>query len=129
MHEDIKTQLEYYRTQAIFWFVMTIISSIIFYYVGYTRNKELAKSFREKPCVVCDAPGVGDHILNFKRIPSRDEEWNMWALCFECHREKTDSQSGLAGFVRAHGLKRIIESKGFYYIEESDKWWHLMANG
>lgn len=125
MERDIKTQLEYYRTQAIFWFVMTLLSVIIFSSMAYKRNKELAKKYRGADCVICSNPGNGDHILNFKRIPSRDEEWNMWSLCFTHHREKTDHKEGLAGFVKDYGLRSTLEQKGFYYTGE--KFWHVKA--
>lgn len=91
------------------------------------RDKQLAKKFRGLPCVICDSPGNGDHILNYKRIPSRDQEWNLWSLCFWHHREKTDHKKGLYGFVNEHGLEDRLIKKGFYFIEESFTWWHEKA--
>jgi len=91
--------------------------------MAYKRDKQLAKDFR-KPCVVCSRPGVGDHILNFKRIPSRDKAWNMWSLCWDCHHEKTISK--LNDFVKKYKLAHLLIEKEFYLLE-NDKWWHKDA--
>jgi 5-methylcytosine-specific restriction endonuclease McrA len=88
------------------------------------RNKQLAEKFRA-PCIICGQDGNGDHILNFKRIPSRDAEWNLWSLCFTHHREKTDM--ALTRFVEKYRLWDALKEKGFFWLEASNKYWHESA--
>lgn len=126
MNDHYKTQAKEYRNMAIFWFIMTLLSVIILGSMGYVRNKELAKSFQGEPCVVCRGHGEGDHILPFKRIPSRDQEWNMWALCRPHHIEKGLHQKGLYGFVSDYGLFKELEDRGFFLLD-NNKFWHRLA--
>ena len=44
------------------------------------RSKTLAESFKGRPCVICSAPGEGDHIKHYAGDPRKDIVDNMWAL-------------------------------------------------
>lgn len=88
------------------------------------RDKKLAARFRGSPCIICGAPGNGDHILNYKGWKSRDVEKNMWSLCFSHHREKTDFEWGLYGFATKYNLFDELESRGFELNEPMLKFYH-----
>lgn len=86
------------------------------------RNKKLAESFRNLPCVVCGSSGEGDHILNFKRISNRNQLWNLWSLCRMHHHEKT--HYGLTRFVNKYGLKLKLIKLGFEFCDYNNRWIH-----
>jgi len=83
------------------------------------RNKELAKSHRGKPCIVCGDPGEGDHIKNYAGNPDNDVPVNVWTLCRFHHIEKGWS---LNDFVVNYKLEGELQSRGFEFSDLSNKW-------
>ena len=93
------------------------------------RNIELAKFYRERPCIVCgdESTVAGDHIKTFGSGGECCHE-NMWSLCFRHHREKEDN--GLTTFVNNYPkLKVILKSKGWEFEEFTGKWIRLTVDG
>lgn len=72
-------------------------------------------------CIICGSrEGVsGDHIKTFG---SGGEccEGNLWALCFNHHREKHDK--GLTEFVDKYSLREILIDKGWFFEEFMQRW-------
>lgn len=77
------------------------------------RNKTLAESFKGKPCVICSAPGEGDHIKHYAGDSRKDIEDNMWALCRNHHVKK--HSMGLTTFVKSYGLDEEMTRRGFEF--------------
>ena len=78
------------------------------------RDKELAKKFRSKKCIVCnESYGVtGHHVISYKSNPALDVEWNMIALCFTHHRLIHDI--GVLSFLaRYPEVYKELSSRGF----------------
>jgi len=94
------------------------------------RNQTLAAFYRGRPCLVCgstDDSVAGDHIKSFGSGGECCHE-NMWAMCFDHHREKHDI--GLTLFVERYpDLKGHLKSKGWDYDEFSGKWIRLTPQG
>jgi len=93
-----------------------------------TRNLTLAAFYRERPCAACKDTfqTVGDHIKSFGSGGECVHE-NMWSLCFEHHREKTDK--GLTFFVEKYKLDKILIAKGWQFDEFTQKWMRLNEKG
>ena len=93
------------------------------------RCKDLAASFRGKPCVVCKST-VGTHGDHIKTIGSGGDDHpdNMWPLCFAHHRQKEDI--ALPEFVNTYPwLQKELEKRGFEYFDFSNKWVRLTKAG
>jgi len=85
------------------------------------RNIELALKYRNMLCEVCGSIKANGHHIKSFGSSQIDEDWNMIALCFNCHRQIHDI--GLVRFVKRYPkIKNILKEKGWEYNEYANKY-------
>ncbi len=86
------------------------------------RNKELAKSFKDKKCHLCERTRFtcGHHLISFKSRSDLDIKENMMCVCIHHHVEFHNK--GLSFMVEKYNLQMEMIERGFFYCELTKKW-------
>lgn len=85
------------------------------------KNKELLKTYKEKPCLVCGSLNqVSAHHIKTRGAGGDDSEWNLMPLCFNHHTEI--HKTGLRIFANKYSLNSWLISKGWEFEGFTNKW-------
>jgi len=87
------------------------------------RNKEIAKKFREIPCLLCGKTRgtVGHHLLTVGAHPELvNDERNIVGVCMKHHLEFHALE--LHRMVIKYRLEKFMLLRDFIFIEYSNRW-------